>query len=66
MKKLLAWVVALLIAAMLAVPAFAQEDISAEAGQHPFTAEHCPAITADPETQELFYAIFPDLAEICG
>ncbi len=75
LKKLLAWMVVLLIAALLAVPALAQDDgITASAGgmtantaspTGAFTAADCPILQQDPAVWEMNLAMFPGLADLC-
>lgn len=71
LKKLLVWVVVLLLAAALAGPAFA---ISAGAGgmtadtnspTGPFTAKDCPTLKQDPKVWEANLSMFPGLASLC-
>ena len=71
LKKLLAWAVVLLIAALLAAPALAisasvpgmAADTDSPTGA--FTAADCPTLKQDPAVWEMNVAMFPGLAELC-
>ena len=72
LKKLLAWAVVLLIAALLAGPALAVSaslpngmtaDTDSPTGA--FTAADCPVLQQDPAVWEMNLAMFPGLADIC-
>lgn len=81
LKKLLVWIAVLLIAALLAVPALAQEEMSASAGglsvspgvsafeaggaDSAFTQSICKALKEDPVVWQQNLDMDPGLADIC-
>jgi len=78
LKKLLVWATMLLIAALLAVPAFAQAtaDLSVGWGSDEWLLNQfsvdgdiqpfCETIAQDPTELEGWLAQFPNLASVCG
>ena len=57
----------LVVLAMMAVPASAQEEEAETTDQgSTFTADFCPTLQQDATVWELMLAMFPSLAETCG
>ena len=78
LKKLLVWVGVLVVAASLAVPAFAQttSDLNVKWGSDPWLINQfgingdispfCQTIAQDPTELADWLAQFPNLANVCG
>jgi len=57
----------LVVSAIMAVPAFAQEEEAETADQGSvFTADFCPTLEQDATVWELMLSMFPTLSETCG
>jgi hypothetical protein len=66
-RKFSTLVVVLVVSAMLAVPAFAQEEEAETTDQGSvFTADLCPALEQDAAVWDLMLSMFPSLGETCG
>ena len=66
-RRLSALVVVLVISAMMAVPAFAQEEGAETADQGSvFTGDVCPTLEQDATVWDLMLSMFPSLGETCG
>ena len=66
-RRLSALVVMLVVSAIMAVPAFAQEEEAETADQGSvFTADFCPTLEQDATVWELMLSMFPTLSETCG
>ncbi len=66
-RGLSALVVMLVVSAIMAVPAFAQEEEAETADQGSvFTADFCPTLEQDATVWDLMLAMFPSLSETCG
>ena len=66
-RRLSALVVMLVVSAIMAVPAFAQEEEAETADQSSvFTADFCPTLEQDATVWELMLSMFPTLSETCG
>ncbi len=62
-----ALVVVLVVSAVMAVPAFAQEEEAETADQGSvFTADFCPTLEQDATVWNLMLSMFPSLGETCG
>jgi hypothetical protein len=60
-------VVVLVVSAMMAVPAIAQEEEAGTADQGSvFTTDFCPTLEQDATVWELMSSMFPSLGETCG
>ena len=60
-------VVVLVVSAVMAVPAFAQEEEAETADQGSvFTADFCPTLEQDATVWNLMLSMFPSLGETCG
>lgn len=74
LKKLLALVAALLISAVMAVPAFAQSaDLTLEWGSPDWLTSlfgdvpgFCENVGSSPDDQAVWEAMFPGISEWCG
>ena len=59
--------VMLVVLAMMAVPASAQEEEAETTDQgSTFTADFCPTLQQDATVWDLMLSMFPSLAETCG
>ena len=57
----------LVVLAMMAVPASAQEEEAETTDQgSTFTADFCPTLQQDATVWDLMLSMFPSLAETCG
>jgi len=57
----------LVVSAIMAVPAFAQEEEAETTNQGSvFTADFCPTLEQDATVWDLMLAMFPSLSETCG
>jgi hypothetical protein len=68
MRRILwALVVVLVVSAVMAVPAFAQEEGAGTADQGSvFTSDFCPTLEHDATVWDLMLSMFPSLGETCG
>jgi hypothetical protein len=66
LRRLSVLAVVLVVSAMMAVPAFAQEEAETTDQGSTFTADFCPTLQQDATVWELMLAMFPSLAETCG
>jgi hypothetical protein len=66
-RRLFALLVVLIVSAVMAVPAFAQEEEAETADQGSiFTADFCPTLEQDATVWDLMASMFPSLGETCG
>jgi hypothetical protein len=66
-RRLFALLVVLIVSAVIAVPAFAQEEEAETADQGSvFTADFCPTLEQDATVWDLMVSMFPSLGETCG
>lgn len=66
-KRFSALVVVLVLSAVMAVPAFAQEEEMETTDQGSvFTADFCPTLEQDPTVWDLMLLMFPSLGETCA
>ena len=66
-RRLSLVVVVLVVSAVMAVPAFAQEEEAETADQGSvFTVDFCPTLEQDATVWELMASMFPSLGETCG
>jgi hypothetical protein len=66
-RRLSLVVVVLVVSAVMAVPAFAQEEEAETADQGSvFTVGFCPTLEQDDTVWELMASMFPSLGETCG
>jgi hypothetical protein len=57
----------MLVSALIALPAFAQEEEAETADQGSvFTADLCPTLEQDATVWNLMLLMFPSLSETCG
>ena len=67
LRRLSILAVVLVVSAMMAIPASAQEEEAETTDQgSTFTADFCPTLQQDATVWELMLAMFPSLAETCG
>ena len=67
LRRLSVLAVMLVVLAMMAVPASAQEEEAETTDQgSTFTADFCPTLQQDATVWDLMLSIFPSLAETCG
>ena len=67
LRRLSVLAVMLVVLAMMAVPASAQEKEAETTDQgSTFTADFCPTLQQDATVWDLMLSIFPSLAETCG
>ena len=65
-RRLWVLVVVLVVSAVMAVPAFAQEEVAESADQGSvFTADFCPTLEQDATVWDLMVSMFPSLGETC-
>lgn len=66
-KRFSVLLVVLVISAVMAVPAFAQEEETEATDQGSvFTADLCPALEQDAAVWDLMLKMFPSLGETCS
>ena len=66
-RRLWVLVLVLVVSAVMAVPAFAQEEEAETVDQGSvFTADFCPTLEQDATVWELMVSMFPSLGETCG
>jgi hypothetical protein len=66
-RRLSVLAVVLAVSAMLAVPAFAQEEATETTDQGSvFTADLCPTLEQDATVWDLMLSMFPSVGETCG
>ena len=66
-RRLSALVVVLVVSAVMAVPAFAQEEGAETADQGSvFTDDFCPTLEQDATVWDLMLRMFPSLGETCA
>ena len=67
LRRLSTLAVVLVVSAMMAIPASAQEDEAGTTDQgSTFTADFCPTLLQDATVWDLMLSMFPSLAETCG
>ena len=67
LRRLSVLAVMLVVLAMMAVPASAQEEEAETTDQgSTFTADFCPTLQQDATVWDLMLSMFPSLAETCG
>ena len=67
LRRLSTLAVVLVVSAMMAIPASAQEEGAETTDQgSTFTADFCPTLQQDATFWDLMLSIFPSLAETCG
>ncbi len=66
LRRLSVLAVVLVVSAMMAVPAFAQEEAETTDQGSTFTADFCPTLQQDATVWDLMLSMFPSLAETCG
>jgi hypothetical protein len=65
-RRLWVLVAVLVVSAVMAIPAFAQEEEAETADQGSvFTADFCPTLEQDAAVLELMVSMFPSLGETC-
>ncbi len=66
-RRLWVLVVVLVVSAVMAVPAFAQDEEAETVDQGSvFTADFCPTLEQDATVWQLMLSMFPSLGETCG
>ena len=66
-RRLWGLVVVLVVSAVMAVPAFAQDEEAETADQGSvFTTDFCPTLEQDAAVWDLMLSMFPSLGETCG
>lgn len=67
LRRLSTLAVVLVVSAMMAIPASAQEEGAETTDQgSTFTADFCPTLQQDATVWDLMLSMFPSLAETCG
>jgi hypothetical protein len=67
LRRLSILAVVLVVSAMMAIPASAQEQEAETTDQgSTFTADFCPTLQQDATVWDLMLSMFPSLAETCG
>ena len=67
LRRLSTFAVVLVVSAMMAIPASAQEEGAETTDQgSTFTADFCPTLQQDATVWDLMLSMFPSLAETCG
>ncbi len=67
LRRLSILAVVLVVSAMMAIPASAQEEEAETTDQgSTFTADFCPTLQQDATVWELMLSMFPSLAQTCG
>jgi len=67
LRRLSILAVVLVVSAMMAIPASAQEEEAESTDQgSTFTADFCPTLQQDATVWDLMLSMFPSLAETCG
>ena len=62
-----ALIVVLVVSAVIAIPAFAQEEGAGTTDQGSvFTGDFCPTLEQDATVWDLMLRMFPSLGETCG
>ena len=67
LRRLSILAVVLVVSAMMAIPASAQEEEAETTDQgSTFAADFCPTLQQDATVWDLMLSMFPSLAETCG
>lgn len=67
LRRLSILAVVLVVSAMMAIPASAQEEVAETTDQgSTFTADFCPTLQQDATVWDLMLSMFPSLAQTCG
>jgi hypothetical protein len=67
LRRLSILAVVLVVSAMMAIPASAQEQEAETTDQgSTFTADFCPTLQQDATVWDLMLSMFPSLVETCG